>query len=93
METNEEKFETGLAVLEMARTAGWKWLEGKIREELAIEYKELREFEVNGKTSEEIASDYLQHRANTNAYEKVLSMVETAILEKDKAAEIMTGNI
>lgn len=93
METNEEKFEAGLAVLEMARTAGWKWLEGKIREELVIEYKELREFEISGKTSEEIASDYLQHRANANAYEKVLSMVETAILEKDEAAGIMTGNI
>lgn len=93
METDEQKFEAGLAVLEMARTAGWKWLEGKIREELAIEYKELREFEVSGKTSEEIASDYLQHRANANAYEKVLSMVETAILEKDEAAGIMTGNI
>lgn len=93
METNEEKFEAGLAVLEMVRTAGWKWLEGKIREELVIEYKELREFEISGKTSEEIASDYLQHRANANAYEKVLSMVETAILEKDEAAGIMTGNI
>ena len=89
METNEEKFEAGLAVLEMARTAGWKWLEGKIREELTIEYRELREFEISGKTSEEIASAYLQHRANVNAYEKVLSMVETAICEKDEAADAM----
>lgn len=89
MASDEEKFETGLAVLEMARTAGWKWLEGKIREELAIEYRELREFEIIGKTSEEIASDYLQHRANANAYEKVLSMVETAIHEKDAAAEVI----
>ncbi len=93
METNEEKFEAGLAVLEMARTAGWKWLEGKIREELAIEYKELREFEISGKTSEEIASDYLQHRANANAYEKILSMVETAIRDKDEAASVMSRNI
>ena len=89
METNEEKFEAGIAVLEMARTAGWKWLEGKIREELAIEYVELREFEITGKTSEEIASDYLQHRANANAYEKIISMVENAVREKDEAANAM----
>jgi len=89
METNEEKFEAGIAVLEMARTAGWKWLEGKIKEELAIEYTELREFEIAGKTSEEIASDYLQHRANANAYEKIISMVENAVREKDEAASAM----
>lgn len=93
METNEEKFEAGLAVLEMARTAGWKWLEGRIREELAIEYRELREFEISGKTSEEIASIYLQHRANVNAYEKVLSMVETALHEKDEAAGAMNQEL
>jgi hypothetical protein len=89
MESNEEKFEAGLAVLEMARTAGWKWLEGKIREELVLEYAELRGFEVMGKTSEEIASDYLQHRASANAYEKVLTLVEIAIKEKDEAANAM----
>ena len=60
METNEEKFEAGIAVLEMARTAGWKWLEGKIREELAIEY-----------------------------VEKIISMVENAVREKDEAANAM----
>ncbi|MFA5961917.1 MAG: hypothetical protein WC848_04510 [Parcubacteria group bacterium] len=89
MESNEKKFEAGLAVLEMTRTSGWKWLEVKIREELVIEYAELREFEIIGKTSEEIAADYLQHRANANAYEKILSLVETAIREKDEAASDM----
>lgn len=86
MKTNEEKFENGLAVLEMTRTEGWKRLEAKIREELAIELTELRELDVAGKTAEQIASDYLQHRANANAYEKVLAMVETAVREKDEAA-------
>jgi hypothetical protein len=88
-EANQEKFDTGLAVLEMTRTDGWRWLEGKIREELRIEYSELREFEIAGKTAEQIASEYLQHRANANAYEKVLSMVETALKEKEEAAEAM----
>ncbi len=90
-EANQEKFDTGLAVLEMTRTDGWKWLEEKIREELRIEYSELREFEIAGKTAEQIASEYLQHRANANAYEKVLSMVETALKEKEEAAEAMRG--
>jgi len=89
MQTNEEKFETGLAVLEMIRTSGWKWLEWKIREELAIEYVELRGFDIAGKTDGEIASEYLQHRANANAYEKVLTMVEFAVREKDEAADEM----
>jgi hypothetical protein len=88
-EANQEKFDTGLAVLEMTRTDGWRWLEGKIREELRIEYSELREFEIAGKTAEQIASEYLQHRANANASEKVLSMVETALKEKEEAAEAM----
>ena len=86
MQTNEEKFEIGLAVLGMARTAGWKWLEGKIKAELAIEYAELRDFEISNKTAEQIASDYLQHRANANAYEKILALVDNAIREKDEAA-------
>jgi hypothetical protein len=89
MSTNEQKFETGLAVLEMARTAGWKWLETKIREEIAIDLQELREMEIAEKTAEQIASDYLQHRANLNAFEKILNMVETAVREKDEAADAM----
>lgn len=87
--TNEEKFDTGLAVLEMTRTDGWRWLEEKIKEELRIEYSELREFEITGKTAEQIASEYLQHRANANAYEKILSMVETAVKGKEEAADAM----
>jgi hypothetical protein len=87
--TSEEKFNIGLAVLEMTRTDGWRWLKEKIEEELRIEYSELREFDIAGKTAEQIASEYLQHRANANAYEKILSMVETAIQEKEEAAKVM----
>lgn len=89
-QTNEEKFETGLAVLEMSKTKGWKWLEERIRSELRIEYSEIREFEIAGKTAEQIASEYLQHRANLNAYEKILAMVGLAIEEKDEAAKFMS---
>ncbi|KPJ55705.1 hypothetical protein AMJ49_06525 [Parcubacteria bacterium DG_74_2] len=88
-ENSEEKFDTGLAVLEMTRTDGWQWLEKKIKEELRIEYSEIREFEIAGKNAEQIASEYLQHRANINAYEKVLSLVETALQEKEEAAKAL----
>ncbi len=90
-ENSEEKFDTGLAVLEMTRTEGWQWLEGKIREELRLEYNELRDIEIAGKIAEQIASDYLQHRANVRAYEKTLSMVEDAIQKKEAAADAMRG--
>jgi hypothetical protein len=86
MQDNEQKFETGLAALEMARTAGWKWLESKIQQEIAIELRELREMDVEGKTAEQIASEYLQHRANANAFEKILNMVTIAVKEKDEVA-------
>jgi len=89
MSTNEQKFETGLAVLEMSRTAGWKWLEAKIQKEIVFEFQELREMEIAGKTAEQIASEYLQHRANVNAFEKILNIVELAVSEKEEAAEAM----
>jgi hypothetical protein len=88
-QTNEEKLDAGLAVLEMSRTRGWKWLEERIQTELRIEYVELREFEVSGKTAEQIAAEYLQHRAAVNSYEKIMGMVVAAINEKDEAAEAM----
>ena len=90
-ENSEEKFDKGLAVLEMTRTEGWQWLDQQIREELRMEYGELRDIEIAGKTAEQIASDYLQHRANVKAFEKVLALVENAIAEKDQAAEEMRG--
>lgn len=89
MSANEQKFETGLAVLEMARTAGWKWLEAKIRKEIDIASRELLEMEIVGETSEQIASEYLQQRAVINAFEKILNLVETAVREKDEVAEAM----
>ncbi len=92
MPTNEQKFETGLAVLEMARTAGWKWLEAKIRKEIDMASRELLEMEIAGATSEEIASEFLRQRAIINAFEKVLRMVEMAINEKEEAAKIMNQN-
>ncbi len=88
-DTNEEKFRTGLAVLEMSRTAGWQWLENEIRRELDMERKELREFELEDLGVGQIAAEYLRHRAGVEAFEKILFIVEAAIRQKDEAAWTM----
>jgi len=88
-ESNEQKLNTGLNVLDMTKTPGWKWFETKIQEELRIANNEIRTMDVEGMTIEKIASEYLQLRANINAYESVLAMVGTALAEKESAAEAL----
>ncbi len=88
-ENNEEKFSVGLSVLEMTRTAGWKWLEAEIRKELDMERKELCDFDLEGLGVEQIAAEYLRHRANIHAFEQILSRAELAIVDKDEAARQM----
>lgn len=87
---DEEKFSAGLSVLEMTRTAGWHWLETEIRKELDIELKELQDFDLEDLGTEQIAAGYLEHRANAAAYKKILAMVQSAIEEKDEAAQGMS---
>lgn len=71
----------------MTRTAGWKWLEGRIQEEIRIADNDLRNIDPEGKTAEQIASEYLQKRADANAFRRVLGIAEEAIQQKDDAAE------
>lgn len=88
-EITEEKFSVGLSVLEMTRTAGWHWLEAEIRKELGIELKELQDFDLEDLGTEQIAAEYLEHRANAAAYKKILFMVQSAIDGKDEAGRTM----
>ncbi len=81
---DEEKFSTGLSVLEMTRTAGWHWLEAEIRKELEMETKELQDFDLDGLGTEQIAAEYLRHKANVNAYKNVLFIVQSAIDGRDE---------
>ena len=85
-ETDGEKFSAGLSVLEMTRTAGWHWLEAEIRKELELELKELQDFDLQDLGTEQIAAQYLEHRANAAAYKKILYIVQSAIDGKDEAA-------
>lgn len=89
LDSNEQMLDTGLAALEMTKTTGWQWLEQKIRNEINIELNELRNFELAELSVEQIAAEYLRHRTNLNAYENIISMVETAIEEKENAAHAM----
>lgn len=86
-ENAEEKFNTGLSVLEMTRTAGWRWLEAEIQKELALELKELKDFDLESLGTEQIAAEYLRHRANVAAYQNILDIVARAIDEKETAAK------
>ncbi len=85
----EKQLEVGMNVLEMTKSLGWQWLEAKIRDELRITNSELRTMNVEGMTIEKIASEYLQMRANINAYEGVLAMVATALEAKEDAAKAL----
>ncbi|MDP2655594.1 MAG: hypothetical protein Q8P17_03615 [bacterium] len=85
----EKQLEVGMNVLEMTKSPGWQWLEAKMRDELRITNAELRTMNVEGMTIEKIASEYLQMRANINAYESVLAMVATALEAKEDAAKAL----
>ncbi len=75
---NEEKLEKGRKVWEMTQTEGWQIIKSQIEEEVKIETNELLDC-----PDDEIK----EHRGAIKAYNKVLSMVETAEKEKQEAAE------
>lgn len=79
-ETNEQKFEEGLAILDMTKTKGWQILKDKIEKEIEIEVNDILDCE---------PEQYIQHREAIRAYKKILSMVETALQDKEEAAEAM----
>lgn len=79
-ETNEEKFEEGLVILEMTRTKGWQIIRAWIEKEIEIEVNEILDCE---------PEQYIQHRESIRAYKKILNMVETALQGKEEAAEAM----
>lgn len=74
----EEKLEKGQKVWEMTQTAGWQIIKCQIEAEAKIETTDLLDCP-DGEIKE--------HRGAIKAYNKVLSMVETAEKEKQQAAE------
>lgn len=79
-QTNEEKFDKGLAVSEMTKSKGWQILKERIEKEIEIEVNDILDCEPD---------QYIQHREAIRAYKKILSMVETSLQEKEEAAEAM----
>jgi len=84
---NEEKLNRGLAILEMTKTEGWRILKVEIEKEIERERNELEEFSLKGKGLQDIAAEYLEHRGNINSFKGILLKVETALQEKEEAAE------
>lgn len=76
MAVSEQKSEEGLAVQDMIKMKGWKILEARIKREIQDEYELIRSFPIEKKPLQEIAAEYLEHRANLNAYERVLGFIE-----------------
>jgi hypothetical protein len=81
-ETDQQKFDRGLAILEMTKTEGWQILKKEIEQEIEIEVQEILDCEPD---------QFLQHREAIRAYKKILSKVETALTGKEEAAEAMRG--
>jgi len=59
---------------------GWRILAARIGKEIEIEVNEMLDCEPD---------QYVQHRESIRAYKKILNMVETALQEKEEAAEAM----
>ena len=76
MAQNEELLDKGRAIQDMVKMEGWQVLEQRIKEEIKDEYDLIRDFPIKDRALQEIAAEYLEHRANLNAYERVLGFVE-----------------
>lgn len=81
----EKDIEDGRAINEMLATLGWQILEKKIRQETKDEVDQIRSFEIEGKGLQEIAAEYLEHRGNLNAYERIFEFIQEFLTAKEDA--------
>jgi len=87
MRDYEEQLSQGRMIKEMVATEGWQILEKKIRQEIKDENEEIRKFSIEKRMLQEIAAEYLEHRSNLNAYEKVLGFVQEFLTAKTIAED------
>lgn len=81
-QTDEQKLERGRDIWDMTQTKGWQILSGSIAEEIQLETAELLDCPIK---------DDLEHKQLIKAYKKVLRMVESAIADRDEAAQNLRG--
>lgn len=81
----EKEVEKGRAIKDMIDTEGWRVFELKIKQEIKDEYELLRNFPIEKQGLSEIAAEYLEHRANLNAYERVLGFIQEFLISKEDA--------
>lgn len=75
-ELKEIKTEEGLAIQDMIKMKGWKIYEARIKREIQDEYELIRGFPIEKRSLQEIAAEYLEHRSNLNAYERILGFIQ-----------------
>lgn len=85
MSNYEEKLNQGRAISEMVRMEGWQIYVREIKERIKSEYDEIRNFPIDGKGLQDIASEYIRHRESLNAYEQSLAIVEDFLSRKTEA--------
>ncbi len=75
-ELKEIKSEEALAIQDMIKMRGWQIFEARIKQEIQDEYDLIRNFPIEKRALQEIAAEYLEHRANLNAFERALGFIE-----------------
>lgn len=92
MKDYESQLEEGRAVSEMVRMDGWQIYAREIRERIKSEYDEIRNFPLEGKGLQEIASEYIRHRESLNAYEQALAVIDDFLTRKTAAENHLRKN-
>lgn len=80
----EEEYNKGRAIWDMTQTEGWSILEQEIKDEMKFERNELTTLDLKDKSDSQIVAEYLQHRANIRAYQKILNKVESLLQQRSK---------
>lgn len=81
----EKDLEEGNKIQDLVRSEGWQILEQKIRQAIKDENGMIRNFPIEERALQEIAAEYLDHRANLNAYEKVFDFIQDFLTAKKEA--------
>ncbi len=83
----EKDLEDGKKIQDMVRSGGWQILEQRIRQAIKDENGLIRNFPIEERALQEIAAEYLDHRANLNAYEKVFEFIKDFLTAKKEAED------
>lgn len=81
----EQIIEYGRYLKDMTDTAGWKILEGKIKEKITDELGALKKIKIDKRSLQDIGAEYVQHIERIKGYEEVFNIIEDALVDKTNA--------